>query len=106
MARAEELQNASAESFWGRFEAVMGGPDGLMTYRYLGTQADVATGGREGGMKIRRDMRYPDGSLMAAPLSIVTGNLGRYVARLQLTDKGNEDRLVATALAVYRGAGA
>jgi hypothetical protein len=71
MARAEELQNASAETFWERFEAVMGGPDGLMTYRYLGTQADVATGGREGGMKIRRDMRYPDGSLMAAPLSIV-----------------------------------
>jgi hypothetical protein len=70
MARADELQNAAAEDFWARFEAVMGGPDGLMTYRYLGTRADVASGGRDGGMNIRRDMRYPAGGLMAAPLSI------------------------------------
>lgn len=70
MARAEELQHASAEEFWKRFEAVMGGPDGLMTYRYLGTQADLDRGGRGGGMNIRRDMRNPAGGLMAAPLSI------------------------------------
>ena len=46
MARAEELQNASAVDFWERFEAVMGGPDGLMTYRYLGTQADPDSDGQ------------------------------------------------------------
>jgi hypothetical protein len=70
MARADELQHASGDEFWARFEAVMGGPDGLMTYRYLGTQADPDKGGREGTMKIRRDMRNPAGGLMAAPLSI------------------------------------
>jgi len=70
MARAEELQQASAEEFWERFAAVMGGPDGLMTYRYLGSRADVETGGREGTMKIRRDMRNAAGGLMVAPLSI------------------------------------
>lgn len=54
----------------------MGGPDGLMTYRYLGTQADLDTGGREGGMNIRRDMRFPGGGLMAAPLSIALADAG------------------------------
>jgi hypothetical protein len=54
----------------------MGGPEGLMTYRYLGTQADLETGGREGGMNIRRDLRYPGGGLMAAPLSIALADAG------------------------------
>jgi hypothetical protein len=76
MGRAEELRSASAEDFWARFETVMGGPDGLMTYRYLGTQADLETGGQEGGMNIRRDMRYPAGGLMAAPLSIALADAG------------------------------
>jgi acyl-coenzyme A thioesterase PaaI-like protein len=76
MARAEELQHAAATEFWERFEAVMGGPDGLMTYRYLGTQADLESGGRAGGMNIRRDMRYPGGGLMAAPLSIALADAG------------------------------
>lgn len=71
MARAEELQNASGPEFWDRFRSVMGGPDGLMTYRYLGTRADAAAiGHSEGGMRIRRDMRNPAGGLLAAPLSI------------------------------------
>jgi hypothetical protein len=76
MARADELQHAPAQEFWDRFEAVMGGPDGLMTYRYLGTRADVASGGREGTMKIRRDMRNAAGGLMAAPLSIALADAG------------------------------
>jgi hypothetical protein len=76
MAKAEELQNASAAEFWRKFEQVMGGPDGLMTYRYLGTHADLASGGREGGMNIRRDMRNPAGGLMAAPLAIVLADMG------------------------------
>jgi hypothetical protein len=76
MAKADDLQHASAEEFWERFEAVMGGPDGLMTYRYLGTQADLATGGREGGMNIRRDLRNPAGGLLAAPLTIALADAG------------------------------
>jgi hypothetical protein len=75
MSRAEELQNATADEFWDRFKEVMGGPDGLMTYRYLGTQADLSVS--EGGasrMTIRRDMRNPAGGLMAPPLSIAIAN--------------------------------
>jgi hypothetical protein len=70
MARADDLQNATPEEFWERFEAIMGGPDGLMTYRYLGTRADPASKGGDGYMAIRRDMRNPAGGLLAAPLSI------------------------------------
>lgn len=76
MAKAAELQNSSADEFWQKFEEIMGGPDGLMTYRYLGTYADLATGGREGGMNIRRDMRNPAGGLMAAPMAIVLADMG------------------------------
>jgi hypothetical protein len=76
MARADDLREAPAEEFWARFEAVMGSPDGLMTYRYLGTQADLESGGREGGMNIRRDLRNPAGGLMAAPLSIALADAG------------------------------
>jgi hypothetical protein len=36
---------------------------------------------------------------------VVTGDLGRFVVRTKLRDEGNQDRLVATALAVYRPAG-
>lgn len=76
MARAEELQHASAEEFWERFRAVMGGPDGLMTYRYLGTQSDLSSSTGDAGMRIRRDMRNPAGGLLAAPLGIVLAEAG------------------------------
>ena len=75
MAKVDELQNVPTEEFWERFEAVMGGPEGLMTYRYLGTQADPNEPGGEGRMTIRRDMRNPAGGLMAAPLSIVLADV-------------------------------
>ncbi len=75
MARAEELQNASPDDFWARFAAVMGGPDGLMTYRYLGTHPNL-DGTDTAVMPIRRDMRSPAGGLMAAPLSISVADAG------------------------------
>jgi hypothetical protein len=76
MARAEELQHVDdPEEFWKRFREVMGGPDGLMTYRYLGTQSDLSAGG-DAGMTVRRDMRNPAGGLMAAPLGIVLAEAG------------------------------
>jgi hypothetical protein len=66
----EDLQHASSDEFWDRFKAVMG-PDGLMTYRYLGSRSTVGADGTvEGAMVIRRDMRNASGGLMAAPLSI------------------------------------
>ncbi|MFI5054278.1 MAG: hypothetical protein ACHQDE_07945 [Acidimicrobiia bacterium] len=79
MAKADELQHAPAEEFWERFNAVMGGPDGLMTYRYLGTYSDLESGGREGGLRIRRDMRNPSGGLLAAPLGIALADVGGVV---------------------------
>jgi acyl-coenzyme A thioesterase PaaI-like protein len=80
MTAAEELQHAPADEFWERFNAVMGGPDGLMTYRYLGTRADVGGAGPStGGMRIRRDMRNSAGGLLAAPLSIALADAGGVV---------------------------
>jgi hypothetical protein len=34
--------------------------------------------------------------------TVTGGNLGRYVAQMRLVDRGNSDRLIATALAVLR----
>jgi acyl-coenzyme A thioesterase PaaI-like protein len=66
----EELQHVPVDEFWDRFKSVMG-PDGLMTYRYLGSRSTVGPDGDiEGAMAIRRDMRNPAGGLMAAPISI------------------------------------
>ena len=66
----EELQHVGEDEFWERFKSVMG-PDGLMTYRYLGTRSTVGPDGEvECAMRIRRDMRNAAGGLMAAPISI------------------------------------
>ncbi len=66
----EDLQHVPVDEFWDRFKSVMG-PDGLMTYRYLGSRSTVGPDGAiEGAMNIRRDMRNAAGGLMAAPLSI------------------------------------
>ena len=66
----EDLQHAPVDEFWERFNAVMG-PEGLMTYRYLGSRSTTAADGTvEGAMVIRRDMRNAAGGLMASPLSI------------------------------------
>jgi hypothetical protein len=75
MARAEELQHATPDEFWARFAAVMGGPDGLMTYRYLGTRPNLEDVGTA-LMPLRRDMRNPAGGLLAAPLSISLADAG------------------------------
>jgi acyl-coenzyme A thioesterase PaaI-like protein len=75
MARAEELQNATAEEFWTRFAAVMGGPDGLMTYRYLGPRPSPDEEDTS-FMPLRRDMRNPAGGLMAAPLAVSAADAG------------------------------
>ncbi|MEX1008106.1 MAG: hypothetical protein WD271_09725 [Acidimicrobiia bacterium] len=66
----EDLQHAPVDEFWDRFKSVMG-PDGLMTYRYLGSRSTIGSDGTvEGAMVIRRDMRNAAGGLMASPLSI------------------------------------
>ena len=67
----EELQHVGEHEFWERFKSVMG-PDGLMTYRYLGHRSTVGPDGEVEGprWRIRRDMRNAAGGLMAAPISI------------------------------------
>ena len=79
MARAEELQHATPEEFWARFAEVMGGPDGLMTYRYLGTRPNL-DGTDTALMPLRRDMRNAAGGLLAAPLSISVADAGGLVS--------------------------
>jgi acyl-coenzyme A thioesterase PaaI-like protein len=75
MASIKALQETELERFWDEFAAVMGGPDGLMTYRYLGTHADAVDRHHATGyMKLRRDMRDPHG-LQAAPLMILIADV-------------------------------
>jgi hypothetical protein len=75
MGDVRDLRQVGADEFWAAFEAVMAGEDGLMTYRYLGTQAEEGPAGWEGGMRIRRDLRNPAGGLLAAPLSIALADV-------------------------------
>jgi hypothetical protein len=75
MGDVRDLRHVGAREFWAAFEEVMAGEDGLMTYRYLGTQAEEGPGGWEGRMRIRRDMRNPSGGLLAAPLSIALADV-------------------------------
>src|ERR1700734_2101930 len=74
MANVRALQSTGADSFWQEFEAVMGGPEGLMTYRYLGTHADaIDRHHATGSLRLRSDLRGPHG-LLAAPLAILVAD--------------------------------
>jgi hypothetical protein len=75
MGDVRDLRHVGADEFWSVFEQVMAGEDGLMTYRYLGTQAHPTAAGWESSMRIRRDMRNPAGGLLAAPLSIALADV-------------------------------
>lgn len=75
MGTIRALQTTELDQFWDEFAAVMGGPDGLMTYRYLGTYADaIDRHHATGHMRIRRDMRDPHG-LQASPLMILIADV-------------------------------
>jgi hypothetical protein len=68
------LQEVELDNFWKEFAAVMGGPDGLMTYRYLGTHARAEDRHHATGtMRLRSDLRGPVG-LQAAPLLILVAD--------------------------------
>jgi len=74
MAHVTELQHIGRERFWQEFAEVMGGPDGLMTYRYLGTHAEASDRHHATGrMRLRSDLRGPAG-LAAAPLLILVAD--------------------------------
>jgi hypothetical protein len=68
------LQGVELERFWDEFTSVMGGPDGLMTYRYLGTHADaIDRHHATGHLRLRSDLRGPHG-LLASPLTILVAD--------------------------------
>src|SRR5450631_2245899 len=74
MADIKALQHTELDHFWEEFEAVMGGPDGLMTYRYLGTHAQAVDRHHStGSMPMRSDLRTAYG-LRAAPLLILVAD--------------------------------
>jgi acyl-coenzyme A thioesterase PaaI-like protein len=71
--RARTLEGKGGEAFWEEYASIMG-PDGLMTYRYVGGGATALDRHRsEATARLRRDMRGPAG-LMAAPLEIMGGD--------------------------------
>src|SRR5579859_6211215 len=75
MSPVRALQNAELDRFWQEFEAVMGGPEGLMTYRYLGTHAEALDRHHaRGRMRLRSDLRTSFG-LRAAPLLILVADV-------------------------------
>jgi acyl-coenzyme A thioesterase PaaI-like protein len=68
------LQEVELDRFWNEFAEVMGGPEGLMTYRYLGTHATaVDRHHATGTMRLRSDLRASVG-LQAAPLLILAAD--------------------------------
>jgi len=74
MAHVTELKHTGRERFWQEFTEVMGRPDGLMTYHYLGTHAEASDRHHATGrMRLRSDLRGPAG-LAAAPLLILVAD--------------------------------
>jgi acyl-coenzyme A thioesterase PaaI-like protein len=74
MSGIKALQETELHRFWQDFTEVMGSPDGLMTYRYLGTHAQaIDRHHATGTMRLRSDLRGPIG-LQAAPLLILVAD--------------------------------
>jgi hypothetical protein len=109
MSEIRDLRNVGSQDFWQAFETVMGSEDGLMTYRYLGTQTAQMGDRWEGSMRIRRDLRNAAGGLLAAPLSIAVGDLAGIegdavsvpapvMTSIHLLDRGADVRAVRVRL--------
>jgi acyl-coenzyme A thioesterase PaaI-like protein len=74
MSNIKALQETELDHFWQEFSQVMGGPDGLMTYRYLGTHATaIDRHHATGTLRLRSDLRSGAG-LQAAPLLILVAD--------------------------------
>jgi acyl-coenzyme A thioesterase PaaI-like protein len=74
MSNIKALQETELDRFWQEFSEVMGGPDGLMTYRYLGTHATAIDRHHASGiLRLRSDLRGGAG-LQAAPLLILVAD--------------------------------
>jgi hypothetical protein len=74
----KDIREGPAEEYWDRLRRMMG-PDGLMTYWYLGRAVNQDEDSDT--MRIRRDMRNAAGGLMAAPLAIAAPETGGWQDR-------------------------
>jgi acyl-coenzyme A thioesterase PaaI-like protein len=74
MSPGRTLVGKGGEAFWAEYEAIMG-PEGLMTYRYIGSHGAVAKDRHhsESTVTVRRDMFGPAG-MLAAALEIMGGD--------------------------------
>ena len=68
-----DIREGPAEEYWDRLRDMMG-PDGLITYWYLGRAFNQAVDPET--VRLRRDMRNSTGGIMAAPLAIAAPETG------------------------------
>jgi hypothetical protein len=68
-----DIRDGPPEQYWDRLRAMMG-PDGLITYWYLGRAVNQDQ--EQDIMRLRRDMRNPAGGVLAAPLAIAAPETG------------------------------
>ena len=74
----KDIREGPSGQYWDRLRQMMG-PDGLMTYWYLGRV--VNRDEDSDTMRVRRDMRNAAGGLMAAPLAIAAPETGGWQDR-------------------------
>jgi hypothetical protein len=68
-----DIRDGPTEQYWDRLRQMMG-PDGLITYWYLGRAFNQAEDSDT--VRLRRDMRNSAGGIMAAPLAIAAPESG------------------------------
>jgi hypothetical protein len=68
-----DIREGPVEEYWDRLRQMMG-PDGLITYWYLGRAFNQAVD--PDTVRLRRDMRNGGGGIMAAPLAIAAPETG------------------------------
>jgi hypothetical protein len=68
-----DIREGPSEEYWDRLRQMMG-PDGLISYWYLGRAFNQAVD--PDTMRLRRDMRNATGGIMAAPLAIAAPETG------------------------------
>src|ERR1700720_321103 len=68
-----DIREGPVEEYWDRLREMMG-PDGLITYWYLGRAFNQPVDPET--VRLRRDMRNSTGAIMAAPLAIAAPETG------------------------------
>ena len=106
-----DIREGPVDEYWDRLRTMMG-PNGLMTYWYLGRAFNQLED--PDTMRLRRDMRNQNGGVMAAPLAIAAPETGGWRDRevvpapvaysLHLLDDANDvEEIRITRSTVRRG---